>query len=336
MQKSENYISEYIVTLTNDYCMFFAADQLLSDGIMGEEEQKVSNESHIYIICQRPAVRFDPVGFSYVDGFISGRVVYSVNGLETKIEFREEFALLDGAVNLRLSGYPHREVQTFDALGNKVRHLPASFLAHKLAHMKSVADLKNLKVLYIGQSFASGKSTAVQRLRSHSTFQKILADVMYNSPDSEIYLVTLRYPHYDLMISMDGRDKAAISDERDTTRMKRIVDNPLKKGQQVSLAEAALIRYFQPEYNVKFKTQFPSKGVRVLDGCFDLDFAGLSVSVDTSNSPFLLFSATVEPKQWHNCSINLVTSADRRGFFKMADGTGGYINVAPHVINMSG
>lgn len=259
LKKQDNYVSEHVVTLNSSAALFISADQIMSDGVMNEADSQISKDSHIYLICQRPALSFEQSNFEYQDSHIIGNLVYSINETVKKISFKQEFPLKDGAIEVRLSNYPHREVQTFDDRGNLVRRLPANFLAHTLAWEKSITDLSDLKVLYIGQSFGGGNRTAIERLRSHSTFQKILAESCYSSPDSEIILVTVRYEPYGFITSMDGRDKEAISDERDDNRLKSILKNPLKKGKQISLVEAALIRYFQPQYNDKFKKKFPSR-----------------------------------------------------------------------------
>lgn len=328
------YLSEHIVTLDSSWVQFISADQIMSDGVMTAEEQEHSKNSHIYLICQRPALLFDTSDFKYEGGFITGSVKYRIDGDESKIPFKEEFPLKDHATEIRLSKYPHREVQTFNDRGDLVRRLPASFLGHKLAWSLSLDDLKNFKVLYVGQSFASGNRTAFERLRSHSTFQKILADASYEAPDSEIFLVTVRYDPYGLMTSMDGRDKEAVSDDRDSNRFKNILDNPLKKGQQVSLAEAALIRYFQPRYNDKFKKKFPSRDVKVLAECFNLDFSGLIVSLNIEETPFTLFSDVVPAAQHHMSNISLVNQEQRRGFFNFSDGKGGLVPALPNVFGL--
>ncbi|MBR7799146.1 hypothetical protein [Undibacterium fentianense] len=335
LKKKDKYVSEHVVTFHSSAALFISADQLLSDGMMSEEESQISKDSHIYLICQRPSLSFEKSSFEYLDGHLIGNLLYTKNEKEEKIPFKQEFPLLDGVIEVRLSNYPHREVQTFDEQGNQVRRLPANFLAHKLAWDGSIADLSDLKVLYIGQSFGSGKRTAIERLRSHSTFQKILADTCYSSPDSEIILVTVRYEPYGFMTSMDGRDKEAISDERDDRRFKSILENPLKKGQQISLVEAALIRYFQPHYNDKFKKKFPSRDVKVLAECFHLDFSGLIVSLDITDSPLALFSDVVPSSQTHMISISLVDQNERRGFFQASDGEGNFRKTLPNIFNLS-
>jgi len=96
-------------------------------------------------------------------------------------------------------------------------------------------------VLYVGQAYAEGRRSAVERLRSHSTLQKILADVVQKAPDDEILLLAFEYLPYRVITSMDGTDKSAIRDDSDHQRFISILDNPLTKYQQICLIEAALI-----------------------------------------------------------------------------------------------
>ncbi len=184
-------------------------------------------------------------------------------------------------------------------------------------------ELANLEVLYVGQSFASGNRSAFTRLQSHSTLQKILAEASYEDPDGEIFVATFVYEPYRILTLFDGKAKSVISDERDSNRFFSILERPLKKSQQISLAEAALIRYFQPRYNKIYKTNFPSTKVKVLASCYELDFSGLSVEINTDELNFQLFSDNVKPAMHHISNIELFANSDRAGFFFFTDRDGG-------------
>lgn len=58
---------------------------------------------------------------------------------------------------------------------------------------------RNFEVLYVGQAFAEGKRTAIDRLKSHSTLQKILAETMSDYPDDQVFIFNLVYDDYDLL-----------------------------------------------------------------------------------------------------------------------------------------
>lgn len=320
--KKRKYLSEFAVNLYSSGWLLIPSSQITSDGEMGAEAAATSKNCHIYLICERPAIRFDSNDFSYVDGRIQGSLVYRIQGVEHRKQFNVEFPLADGAVELKLTPYPHREVQTFDANGNLVRYYPASALS--IHHWQDNSDdiFRQLKVLYVGQAFGSGNRAAIDRLRSHSTLQRILADASYNSPDSEIMVLMVEYMPYRVITHMNGMEKDAISDHRDTSRFISINNNPLKLGQQISLAEAALIRYFQPQYNKIYKKKFPSRELKVLAQCYEYDFSGLIVEINTDELNFSLFSEVIAPQMHHSANIDLVDYQERKSFFHFWDHDG--------------
>ena len=293
--------------------------------------QELSNRCHIYLICQHPAVSFSKENFRYVDGHIEGSIAFKVNGVEDRFDYRIEFPLLDNAVAVTISPYPHREILTLDANGKTVRRLPASAICFGSAGPIDHSNLRQFKVLYIGQAFAKGNRSAFQRLQSHSTLQKILAEMSYNDPDSEVFLMMFDYLPYRTIIHMDPRSKDAIDDESDSARFYSIEENPLTKRQQICLVEAALIRYFSPLYNEIFKESFPSSNQKLLQQCYKLDFAGLIVEINTDELLFKLYSDSVEPSMHHIAYIDLLGHLDRLGFFHFQVGKGKVLTI-PGVI----
>lgn len=322
MAKKKHYLSEFSVNLFTSNWLLIPADQVTSGGEMRPEEKVIADNSHIYLICRRPALRMDAGTFEYRDGIASGDLIYSINGAEHRAPFHIRFPLLDDAKRAALSPYPHREIRSYNADDQIVRYLPASALSISEGMHISRPELANLEVLYVGQAFAGGNRSAFERLQSHSTLQKILAEVAYESPESEIFVATFQYEPYRVMTMFDGRAKEVIADERDMGRFYSIMDKPLKKSQQVSLAEAALIRYFEPRYNTIYKTKFPSNKHKVLASCYELDFSGLTVEINTDELAFRLHSERVKPSMHHISNIELLGKSDRAGFFFFTDNTG--------------
>lgn len=295
------------------------ADQVQSDGEMGAEKEEISKSCHIYLICKRPATYFAKDSLVYKDNNLSVTVGYKINGEEHTFQYEGEFPLLDGAVSLAISDYPHREILTFDSEGNKVIRLPASLVSVK---QNSSSPLKKLEVLYVGQSFGNGSRSAHQRLKSHSTLQKILADTAHKYPDSEVSVLMFKFEEYRLLMSFDGISKDAIKGKRDKERFISIKENPLTLKQQVGLVEASLIRYFQPEYNDKFKLKFPSPKVKLLKKCFELDFSGLVIEINSEDLRFELFSAIREPKMHHISNVDIISDKSRASFFYITGSSG--------------
>jgi hypothetical protein len=322
MTKKRKYLSEFAVNLYSARWQLITAEQLTSGGKMRPEELRIANSCHIYLICQRPGLTYVPETFSYIDGIISGDLAYRISGAKKTVHFQRRFDLLDGATRVKLSEYPQREILALNDKGERVRYLPASMLSITLGQHFSCKDISMLDVLYVGQSFASGNRSAFDRLRSHSTLQKILAEASYKSPDNEIFVATFEYLPYRVISSIDGRSAEAISDYSDTKRFTSIREKPLKKSQQVSLIEAALIRYFRPHYNTIYKKKFPSNTHKVLRSCYELDFSELVVEINTEDLRFYLHSDHVTPSMHHISNIELVSENDRAGLFYFTDNEG--------------
>jgi hypothetical protein len=321
------YLSEFGANFCSGRWLMTSASQLSSGGTISPKEEEISKNCHIYLICSRPAISFDPADFSYDGTCISGSLVFRVDGKEYREKFSREFPLLDEATELRLSKYPHREIQTFKNNGEEVRYLPATTLS--LQHEAPV--FRKLEVIYVGQAFGNGSRTAFDRLKSHSTLQKILAEASYNAPDKEILVITMEYAPYRLITSMDGITKGTIRDERDSARFTSIMDNPLKQSEQISIIEAALIRYFQPHYNKIYKKKFPSTDLKVLNRCYQYDYSALFVEINTDELGMYLYSETIAPAMHHIANIDLVDHESRASFFHMPGHDGKQVKFMPAI-----
>jgi len=137
----------------------------------------------------------------------------------------------------------------------------------------------DLEVLYIGKS-DDNRGVAYQRLNSHSTLQQILADHLDHAPDYEIWVIPMRFGALNTVTVVHGHDS-----ERDLAASIEIAKKGYAPvlGQKsiVALAEAASIRYFQPEYNVHYKKSFPSRQHISYDDVWPFDFGALGVVIDT-------------------------------------------------------
>jgi hypothetical protein len=175
--------------------------------------------------------------------------------------------------------------------------------------------LRQLEVLYVGQAYAEGRRSALDRLKSHSSLQRVLADVVQKTPDDEVLLLAFEYVPYRMITSMDGVDKKATRDESDLKRFFSIIDNPLTEHQQICLIEAGLIRYFAPLYNEIYKESFPATDQKILSSCYALDFSGLIVEIDTEELGMELYSQSVARSGHHIAKFDLVDPQVRRSFF---------------------
>lgn len=85
--------------------------------------------------------------------------------------------------------------------------------------------------------------------------------------------------------------------------------------QFVSFTEAALIKYFQPEYNKTFKNIFPSPAHLTYKDCYELDLNMIAIEIQTENVMCRLWSQHVEPKWTHLHKFILHSVNDRKSMF---------------------
>lgn len=315
--EKRKHLSDFAVNIYSKSWVMFTADQVTKKGSMDDECKKISTQCHIYVICTRPKLQFDPVSFNFdaENSIISGKLIYRQEGIEIFIPFETVFDLVDGATNVALSKYPYRELVTMNDAGEIIRYLPAYALSLTLGQHRQIPALQNLKVAYVGQAFGKGKRTALERLRSHSTLQKILAETHYHSPDDDVFILTFEYCPYRIISKFDGRNSDEAKTVNDAKRFKNIINNPLSTFQQICLTEAALIRFFKPEFNTIYKESFPEKDMKILRECNDLDFSSLIVEINTDELEFSLYSDDVGPRMHHMANFDLVEYVQRIGFF---------------------
>ena len=166
---------------------------------------------------------------------------------------------------------------------------PLSFLLKDLE--TDLNGIDAFEVGYIGQALGrKGQRTAIERLSSHSTLQKILADIYSNEPHMEVLLALYSFEFYRFILSMNGIDKSVRPDDADRVRYHRILESQFERSMQICMAEAALIRYFEPSYNKIYKTGFPHSNLKILRKIYELDFAALIVEASIEDHHMTLFS----------------------------------------------
>ena len=137
------------------------------------------------------------------------------------------------------------------------------------------------KVMYIGQSYGKrGERSALERLSSHETLQKILIDVQRNYPEYEVKIMLLEM-NCNLGIGMDTiTAHTQKSDEEDRAHMEAVLSDLPKEQQIINIAEAAMIHYFKPEYNSTFVENFPCPKHKSYQQYYELDYNDVTIELD--------------------------------------------------------
>lgn len=297
----------------NSYTTMIPAYQLMKGGKMSEDMQSNVSKCHIYIIAARPMPYFEPTSLKHENNMLSGELCYKIQGKENKIAFQEySWKLVDGAVKIACN-YPYKEIITLDNNNQEGEYfLPASYLASLLKDQ----CLNNYEVLYVGQALGNQENkAALDRLKNHKTFQKIMGVTTYDYPDKEIIVLMYQFGNRQIITSIDGAAVSADKSDDNEKRLQKAINNPPKKRQEIGMIEAALIRYFKPHYNEIYKIKFPSTKHKILKSCIDLDATGLVVELDSSDLGCTMYSDNVPTSDHHIAQFDLVSAENRMSFF---------------------
>jgi hypothetical protein len=175
-------------------------------------------------------------------------------------------------------------------------------------------DAIKFEVKYVGQAYGQdGSRNSIDRLLKHETLQKISLQGLPQGYRLTLLLLAIE-PSNLLITSINPFAK----DTHDGgTRIQQGLSKLFNttEEERISLYEAALIRYFCPDFNTVFKDSFPSTNLQILRDCYEKDFSAVVAEICIDNLPFRLWSSSVEPKLHHIAKHDLHKNEDRRMFF---------------------
>ncbi len=296
-------------------------------GELSNEANIIAKKCHIYMIVEVPKAHIDPTSLKF-EIFDDNRVtytfdlVYYIDNAEKKvsIEPRNEddyIHLIDNEVGIRVSGYPHRSIEVFDSLGVKT----GIYGINSFIHEFQVTELTTAKVLYVGQAYGSGGNrSALDRLVSHGTLQKVLADYQ-EQPHKSILVGMFDFAPARMMEVFNGALNIEYKHEEEEERIQKAIDGDIPIKDQISIIEASIIRYFVPEYNILLKNDLPSKQSKTLAKCYEYDFSAVAVAICSvyGTHSFYLYSENVQKSCNHLVKIDLHRPEDRKQFFMIGD-----------------
>lgn len=303
---TRKYISEFGLNMCTGYRLLLQQDQL-------HKVAELEFDPHIYIIGRRPRITIDPTSVKITDDRVSGRFLKQVKSEFISIPFDVQNYLGTSDVTFQ-SEYPFTEFAFVDKAGEI---LSCGKCALQLAACGyEYWNHLDLEVLYIGQSYGKdGARNAADRLANHSTLQGIYAEAIRNAPDQDVWMVLCSFEEY-LLASFDGRSKNyATSEPEDNAHIKQVLSTPITEQQKINFTEAALIRYFQPEYNKIYKESFPNPAHSTYSECYDVDLNMVCVEVQTEDLGLRLWSEAAKPEWVHFCKFPLHSREERQFMF---------------------
>ena len=155
----------------------------------------------------------------------------------------------------------------------------------------------------------------LNRLLCHSTLQSIYADSICSHPDKEIWIILWHFEPLTIC-SFDGRHKVyEATFEQDKEHMYTVLNKLITEQQMINFTEAALIKYFKPFYNDKFKYNFPNQAHKTYAECYDIDLNAVIVELQTDEVFCKLWSEGVESNWLHIAKFLLHSTEERRSMF---------------------
>ena len=308
------YISEFGLIMNMTHDLLIQQDDLYKVNLSNYFNK--NNPCHIYFICRRPRIILNTNDFKIENGIILLPFqIQRQNNFENK--YVEIPCIGEQDVILK-SNYPYNIYEFSNKKGEILEKGKTALLFQKLVHQYE--SLLDLEVLYIGQSYGvEGSRTAPDRLKSHSTLQGIYSEAILRNPDCEIWLLLTSFEQL-LISSFDGR--ITFSDQEnlsDTNHLQNVLNTVMIEGlneqQVINFTEAALIRYFQPSYNIEYKNSFPNPAHSTYAECYELDINSVVIEVNTENINCRLYSANISASFLHMKDFFLHSNLDRKNMF---------------------
>ncbi|MFC4225465.1 hypothetical protein [Lysinibacter cavernae] len=285
-----------------------------------ESAKRTLEDSHIYMIAKRPKVTFREA--TVVDGVFTYSLQSSTGESPTFHAVLAEGVHVEAEIGGRFVKCLHDGVVTFEGrcgllLTDDVfmssnwadpqpEGIPAASEPPRLsaAELEDIDGLLSLEVLYVGKS--EDVDGVGKRLNSHSTLQKILADVHDDLEDSEVWVLPMKFDSFSTMSVLHGQPTEDSFGKKSKKLMLEGMNPELDSGTQIALAEASSIRMFGTErYNTHYVKNFPDRKHKSYPDAFNYQYNALGVTVDSRRIRCKLWSQRVKPSYIHSENFSI-------------------------------
>lgn len=280
----------------SDFCI------LPAEGIYDKEAvasiADVANRCHIYLIGYTPRVNLGAV--TSADGKLF--LHFEVLGKQHVLDF-------DMPEGLSL-GEEDGDRFLVDSEGKRYWPDPVDIQRRLNQQSKAI----NFEVKYVGQAYGTeGSRSAIDRLLKHEKLQMI---ALKGAPDGyriNLLLLSIQTGNQLFTVINPFAKDLSAGEARIHQGLDKLFNTT--EEERISLFEAALIRYFYPDFNKEFKDSFPSTNLKILQDCYEKDFSAVIAEICIDDLPFTLWSRNTGLKHYHIAKHDLHKEADRRAFF---------------------
>lgn len=312
MEKKYKYQIESAIVM--DSC--FSRMLSLNDFDNQDIKLKLKDEKcHIYMICQRPRITIDTEKTNINKDKITLCFKFTIQS-----EIYEKSLILPNTENITTinSEYPYTHLSLLNnndvVVEGKVAYIYSELFRRE---GKYDADL-DLKVSYIGQAFGKdGSRVAADRINQHETLQKILVDISVKDHNQEVWILLWKFQPYLLSLGGAGfHEDAELGETETEDHLTKLFTSRMKFDQEITFTEAALIRYFQPQYNIEYKSTFPVKTHSSYSECYELDTNSVGFSLISKEHLYTrIYTDKVPPEFFHNKTFPLHSESLRKDMF---------------------
>lgn len=264
----------------------------------------------VYMITRRPRITLDPASIKVNAELITGNFLVN-RGKDTELH---SFTILNqlGTSDIRIeSPAPHNMFYIYDennellTMGKTANLVPLC--------KEPLEELLDLEVMYVGQTLGmEGAQTNLKKIEDIKTLQAVCSDIELKTPDQDIWLLLW---HFEQMSETAAVNPEFMSQEEESVFLKKMLGENISAQQAENFTEAALIKFFQPEYNNTSKYNLENKAAETYPKCYNVDVNLVVVELNTEEISCRLWSSQVEPEIMHYIDFALNSPKESKNFF---------------------
>lgn len=315
--KNKNYrfgVESFLLMYLNQYQLILGSD--LENYSQSQELFNDENPCHIYFVLRRPKVTVDPNSIKIKGKKAEFQLLVHVKEKTGIVNLSCEFPKAKSKIEY-FTEYPYNLLAFKDKKNALMIARPSTLLDSNVVIDNIKTEDLDYEVLYIGQAYGKdGKRTAIDRLSSHETVQKIYAHSSSQHPESDIWIMLTNFSQQS-MLMMAGADLIKVNNNDskiEGKKLQHLFNNrglSISEKQKINFTEAALIKYFEPQYNKDFKCSFPSSKHKSYSECYKLDIKALTIELDTSEMTRNIFTKKAGRQEYHMQMFEFNSDEDR-------------------------
>ena len=279
---------------------------------------------NIYFVLRRPKVTVDPDSINVRGKKVRFKVLIHLPEKIFELGLHCEFKRATSRIECHTE-YPYNLMLFKDQEKPLMLARPGTLIDGNWLIGNPQSEELDYEILYIGQAFGkNGKRTALDRLASHQTVQKIYTHALTQFPESDIWIMLTRFAQVGVMVAAGSAlvNVNPADKKIENKKVKHFLENEgmlLTERQKINLTEAALINYFEPEYNVNFKEIFPSTQHKSYSDCYKLDVRAINIEVGTHEHIRKIFTRKSGRKVHHSKLFEFGSKDERMSFLDFKD-----------------